>query len=547
MHNNTKQTEKRAMTTRTGTIRGLGRICGLLLPLLCLCVLLSGCTKKYEVTFDTNGGRLVAGELVQTIKEGESAVAPTVRNGKQRLSWDTDFSNITGDTVVTAQWAPPIYTVRFDLNGGTLVSGETEQLVEEGSAASAPEVEIEGQRLTWNRDFSNITGDTVVTAQWEPITYTVRFDLNGGELISGEVEQVVNAGEAAIAPEAKNGIRQLNWDKDFSSVSDDLVVTAQWQKVKLDTADLAEYVQARTVTINATTLSGRSVSGSGFFIDDNGTLVTNWHVIEATTDISVMVDSGAKYDVTRIVDFSEICDLAILKIEFRGSQYLELSEEAARAGEKVYAVGSALGTLTGSFTSGIISSTKRTIGSVEYLQMDAAISHGNSGGPLVNEYGDVVGVNTLSYANGENLNMAIKIETLSKLKRDKNWSMREFNEWYAAETARSYDPWDDDGNYYYSTINTYQTITGRECFASISGGNAEEGYVSCYEKYVYDYDAKEYDQYVEYLKELDFAYYKGQTTNGDIVTSYYREKDGILMVFIVNTVDSYLVVSACQL
>lgn len=88
-------------------------------------------------------------------------------------------------------------------------------------------------------------------------SYTVTFDLNGGELVSGETEQTVEEGSAAQAPEVVNGRLELSWDKDFSNITEDTVVTAQWNKVPMDTVELAEYVQDRTVTVNVTTITGR--------------------------------------------------------------------------------------------------------------------------------------------------------------------------------------------------------------------------------------------------------------------------------------------------
>ena len=109
-------------------------------------------------------------------------------------------------------------------------------------------------------------------------------------------------------------------------------------------------------------------------------------------------------------------------------------------------MGSALGTLTGTFTGGMVSSVSRTIGLIDCIQMDSAISSGNSGGPLVNEYGEVVGINAFSYINGENLNLAIKVATLDKLARDKNYTLNDYKEWYITEASRSFSPMDDSGN-----------------------------------------------------------------------------------------------------
>lgn len=91
---------------------------GLAVLLCCLCVLLTACGRKYTVTFDLNGGTLLSGELVQTVEEGQSAAAPQAELDNYRLSWDRNFSAITGDTVVTAKWIPIRYKVSFDLNGG---------------------------------------------------------------------------------------------------------------------------------------------------------------------------------------------------------------------------------------------------------------------------------------------------------------------------------------------------------------------------------------------------------------------------------------------
>ena len=121
----------------------------------------------------------------------------------------------------------------------------------------------------------------------------------------------------------------------------EIEVVAEPERKEYTTVELAEYVGARTVTVNA----DDSV-GSGFFIDSEGTLVTNYHVIEGAKKITVDVDGG-NYTVSEIVDFSKVYDLAILKIEKSDTPYLERCAEV-KTGEPVYAVGSSLGILAGS-------------------------------------------------------------------------------------------------------------------------------------------------------------------------------------------------------
>ncbi|NCB51884.1 MAG: trypsin-like serine protease [Clostridia bacterium] len=360
-------------------------------------------------------------------------------------------------------------------------------------------------------------------------TYTVTFDLNGGELVSGETEQTVEQGSAAVAPETTNGRLELSWDKEFNNVTGDLTVTAQWNKVEMSSTDLAEYVQARTVTVNVDTITGYSASGSGFFIDDQGTIVTNYHVIDSAITMSVEVSDGGSYPVQKIIDFSELYDLAILKIDITGNPYLEISTDNAKTGEQVYAVGSALGTLAGTFTAGTVSSTSRTVGVIECIQMDAAISGGNSGGPLVNIYGDVVGINTYSYIDGENLNLAIKPSTLDNLTRNKNYTVNDYKEWYITETSRSYSPY-DGSYYYYSTVNTYQVVTNAPCWYSVdSYGYYYDGYYDCYEYYIYDYYMSEYDAYVEYLKSIGFVFWDTEMFEGGTSYYYVNEMTGIVV------------------
>lgn len=172
-------------------------------------------------------------------------------------------------------------------------------------------------------------------------------------------------------------------------------------KGEMSNEEIAEYVQQRTVTVTVTDIVGGVGRGSGFFIDAHGTIVTNYHVIDKGTAMTVQTMDGAIYDVERVVDFSPLYDLAILKINLENTSFLEFAPDEAKTGQTVYAVGSALGDLTGTFTAGTVSSTSRMLGKIDCLQMDAAISPGNSGGPLVNSRGEIVGINNLAGHKGK--------------------------------------------------------------------------------------------------------------------------------------------------
>jgi serine protease Do len=145
----------------------------------------------------------------------------------------------------------------------------------------------------------------------------------------------------------------------------------------------------------------KSGLGSGFIIDADGFIVTNHHVIEGAEEITVTLNDGNEYSATVVGDDAKT-DLALLKIEAnRPLPYITFgNSDKARVGDWVIAVGNPFG-FGGTFTAGIISARGRDIQSGPYddfIQVDASINRGNSGGPLLNLDGEVIGVNTAIYS-----------------------------------------------------------------------------------------------------------------------------------------------------
>jgi serine protease Do len=141
-----------------------------------------------------------------------------------------------------------------------------------------------------------------------------------------------------------------------------------------------------------------SAVGSGFIVDKSGYILTNAHVVEDSSRITVRLDSGEEY-VAKVVGTDEETDIAVLKIETgKDLPFVKLgNSENARVGDWVLALGSPFG-LARTVTAGIVSQTKRETpqGSPfqKFIQTDAAINKGNSGGPLVNMNGEVIGINS---------------------------------------------------------------------------------------------------------------------------------------------------------
>ncbi len=159
----------------------------------------------------------------------------------------------------------------------------------------------------------------------------------------------------------------------------------------------------------------RRSSGSGFFISATGEVLTNNHVIEDADKIEVQLSDGTRYEVT-VVGRDPATDVALLKVAEpdREFPYLALGDaENLRVGEWVMAAGNPLN-MDHTVTVGVVSAKGRVLGLSDssfedFIQTDAAINFGNSGGPLVNLRGEVVGINTAINARGQNLGFAVPI------------------------------------------------------------------------------------------------------------------------------------------
>lgn len=169
--------------------------------------------------------------------------------------------------------------------------------------------------------------------------------------------------------------------------------------------------------------SDQEVSGSGVFISQDGYVLTNYHVVEGTKDVTIVLSDGSQEKAT-IVGTDQFADLAVLKTDGSVPAVATLgNSDVLNPGETVIAIGSPLGDFKNTVTVGVVSATGRSIDTglgyqIEGLiQTDAAINEGNSGGPLVNLAGEVIGINTLvvrSSGSGtvaEGLGFAIPINT----------------------------------------------------------------------------------------------------------------------------------------
>ncbi len=202
----------------------------------------------------------------------------------------------------------------------------------------------------------------------------------------------------------------------------------------LSIVEIARRVGPAVVGIVATGQSSNNIflipsqtqsSGSGIIISSDGYIVTNNHVVNGATSLKVILNTKEEYD-AKLVGVDSKTDLAVIKIEATDLTSAVLGNSGdVEVGELAVAIGNPLGLeLAGTVTTGIISATNRTVvvDDVEYtlLQTDAAINNGNSGGALVNAYGEVIGINSVKMASTgvEGLGFAIPSDTAKPIIND---------------------------------------------------------------------------------------------------------------------------------
>ena len=187
-----------------------------------------------------------------------------------------------------------------------------------------------------------------------------------------------------------------------------------------------------SINVSATTnYFGQTVetaaSGTGFFITEDGYILTNHHVVDGASSVSVTLYNGETYD-AKVIGSDEDYDIAVLKIDVTGATPVVLGDSSKVAiGESVAAVGNPLGELTFSMSEGIVSCVNRAVNvdgtPFNMIQVDCSINPGNSGGPLFNSYGEVIGIVSAKYSSYSNttvegIGFAIPIDDVLAMVKD---------------------------------------------------------------------------------------------------------------------------------
>ncbi len=215
-------------------------------------------------------------------------------------------------------------------------------------------------------------------------------------------------------------------DKYFS-ITDAATLADTADKKALSTVEIAALVGPATVSVIAdisyTDYYGQSYSqstGSGFIISADGYIVTNNHVVDGATSVQVLIPGDETPIDAVVVGTDTTTDVAVLKVDREDLPYVTLGDsDALQVGELAVAIGNPFGDLAGTVTTGVISALDRSItisnSTYNLLQTDASINSGNSGGPLVNSYGEVIGITNAKVSEGEGIGFAIPINDIKDI------------------------------------------------------------------------------------------------------------------------------------
>ena len=194
----------------------------------------------------------------------------------------------------------------------------------------------------------------------------------------------------------------------------------------LTAQEIYRQVNPSVVTVMANLGESMSV-GTGVIFSEDGYIVTNYHVLEGGSECYISLDTGGMFE-ARYVGGDAANDLAVLKIDGMDLPAAEFGDsDLLTVGDKVYAIGNPLGVeLRGTLTDGIVSAINRDVWvdnrTMTLIQTNAALNSGNSGGPLINEYGQVVGINVIKmtsrYSNVEGLGFAIPTASMQRIVND---------------------------------------------------------------------------------------------------------------------------------
>lgn len=269
-----------------------------------------------------------------------------------------------------------------------------------------------GSSVTWdeqNKTANAKKGNTTISIQ----IGNNEANKNGNSVTLEEPAQIIN--DKTYVPlrfVAESFGQDVKWDQSNNAI---------YIGKSLEAKDISKIASNAVVYIETADKNNKLyASGSGFIVDKDGIVVTNYHVINNAYSAMVKLADGRTYNVTKVINYDVSLDIAVLKINsFSPMPTVSLGDSnKIENGDKIYAIGSPKG-YENTISAGLISNKKRTINQQALIQLSAEITHGSSGGALFNDRAEVIGI-TSSGVGEADLNFAIPINVYKNMTGTKN-------------------------------------------------------------------------------------------------------------------------------
>ncbi len=382
------------------------KILSLIMAVFCVAMLFA-CDERITVTFSANGGTFENGETEIKVELNKDSLliepkSPT-RTGYTLLGFSEDEDGVELWNFKTDK-ATENLTLYAIWNNGSTSNNNADNGTNgnNGTENTAPhthtEVTIPAIAATCNTNGKtegkkcSVCNEILITPT--PISATENHDY-----ITSVIE------EATCISTGTQRLTCKNCPK---------TITETYSKQVYSSTELFEYVSDSIAEIITYDKSGNEFAlGSGFVYSADGKIITNYHVIEESYSAKVNVN-GKTYTVSKVLAYDKDIDIAVLKIDATNLPVIPICDKTVKTGINIYAFGSSKG-FTATFSNGIITHAEREEEGVVYVQHNAAISSGNSGGPLINEFGEIIGINTFTIKDSQNLNFAIFVSELDNL------------------------------------------------------------------------------------------------------------------------------------
>lgn len=373
--------------------------------------------------------------------------------------------------------------IKVEINGQLLEFTDVEPLVLSGRTVLPARdiLEALGLNLSWTASTKTITATKVGLAI--DLTLDSNAAYVNGILKTLDVPATSIDGRTVLPVRfiAEATGSQVSWNSSTSTVeivtdtTSTLIHPNTNEKTTLTAVEIGKLAKG-VVKIYMEDISGNLFTGSGFYFDTNK-IATNYHVIENAKVIEIEFDDGSLYrEEVTVIGYDEELDIAALSIQRPGVPLTLGDSDNVVLGEKIYTIGSPLG-LSNTLSDGIVSSIRD-----HFIQISAPISHGSSGGATFNEYGEVIGITSAGYTEGENLGFSININIFKNLDKSKNLSLAAFvvesNKISTPVNLVAYQDgidikvqWDDNGADYYMLQTSDDGVTWYESEVSSTNLN----------------------------------------------------------------------------